>query len=355
MHIAVDIREALRTCRTGKGVWVFGLIQELLTRDITIMFLTDTPVPASWKSGRSQELLITGRGLMWHIRAAAALKNIADLDAYLSTVSYIIPAIFGKKIPCVTVIHDLIAFRNEPHDRKAVWIERLTLGFALQKSKKILTISESTKHDLLARYPALDSRKVTTVFAGPLREDAPANHPTGNFILCAATLCPRKNQKRLIQAFAALPEIIRSHTELILIGGRGWHDQDIIDLVLKTPGVIWKNYVDDREYEELLNTCTIFALPSLYEGFGMPILDAMQRGIPVLTSDRGSLKEVAGEAALIVDPDDTTSIAQGLQTLLTERNLQETLRKKGPLQAKKFTWKRTADLIISSLNQLRSH
>ncbi len=114
----------------------------------------------------------------------------------------------------------------------------------------------------------------------------------------------------------------------------------------QTPGVEWRGYVNASGYESLLHTCTAFALPSLYEGFGMQILDAMQRGIPILTSNRGSLREVAEGAALIVDPDDVASIAKGLERLLREAGLRADLSEKARQRAELYSWRRTVDLFL---------
>ena len=123
-------------------------------------------------------------------------------------------------------------------------------------------------------------------------------------------------------------------------------------LAAKTPGVDWKDFVDDAEYEHLLSTCAVFALPSLYEGFGMQILDAMQRGIPVLTSDRGSLPEVAGTGAVLVNPEDVSSIARGLERLLTDTNVCSNLRLRGKERAAMFSWKRTVDVFVGILERV---
>jgi glycosyltransferase involved in cell wall biosynthesis len=262
-----------------------------------------------------------------------------------------VPALIGKKKSVITIVHDLIAFQNEPHDRKATFIERLTLHRAARVSEGVCTVSESTKKDLLKKYPDLSSQSVTPIFAGPVTTDSPENHPDHITILCIATLCPRKNQLRLIQAFAALPDDLRKKSRVILVGKRGWDDDAILALMASTPGVEWKNYIPDAECEALLHSATVFAFPSLYEGFGMPILDAFRHGIPVLTSDRGSLKEVAGDAAFLVDPEDTEALSQGLETLLRDAALRLNLSEKGKKQAETFSWKRTVDLFLQSVHR----
>lgn len=344
-RIAVDVREACRQCPTGKGRWTAGFVTELLRRKASLLLVTDTDEPDRWKG--AEKLVIPGKGLQWHLRAAAALRT-ADIDAYISTVSYIVPSLI-RHPPVFTVVHDLIAFRDETHDKRAAMIERLTLGRAVRNSRCLLTISDSTRADLRARYPSLPEEKVKAIFAGPTSEPSLQRTSDGKTILCVGTLCPRKNQLRLIKAYASLPEDVRGDAKLRLIGGRGWGDEEIIRAANSTPGVTWTGYASDSEWERLLATCHCFALPSLYEGFGLPVLDAMLRGVPTLTSARGSLAEVAGSAAIVVEPEDEASIAHGLKQLLTDGNLRERLAKEGPEQAKMFTWQRTCELFLRTL------
>lgn len=138
-------------------------------------------------------------------------------------------------------------------------------------------------------------------------------------------------------------------TQLILAGGRGWHDDDIVKKACETPGVRWLGHVSGEKYRELLESATIFALPSLYEGFGLPVLDAMKAGVPVVISDRGSLREVAGDAAVYIDPEDVDSIAKGLSRLLNDEQLRSELWKKGHTQATKFSWERTVDIFLKAI------
>jgi glycosyltransferase involved in cell wall biosynthesis len=347
MHIAIDVREACRLKRTGKGQWSYGFASELLRREIPLTFFTDRPLLTQWKPGRFGVKLLAP-GLKWHLRALRELRR-SHSGLYISPTSYLIPALLGRRIPCIPIIHDLIAFRKEPHEVRARFIERCTLGRVVRISPLLCTVSETTKHDLLERYPFLQPERIVPIYAGPQDEATEPHEHDGNTILCVGTLCPRKNQERLIRAYASLPSDLQTKFSLTLIGGRGWQDRGILKLLQKTPGVIWKGFVTDEEYRSLLHRCTIFALPSLYEGFGMPVLDALQRGIPVLLSDRGSLHEVAGSAAMYVDPEDISSIRSGLQKLLTDRGLSDALGKRGPEEAKRFSWARTVDLFLAAL------
>ena len=348
MNIAIDVREALKPKITGKGTWVRGCVNELIKRDHEFTLLSSTDVPEVWKKPNVTVVMLP-HGARWHFKAASFLKKHKP-DLYLSPTSFIVPSLLGKRVPYAQVIHDLIAFRREPHDWKATIIEQMLIKRTLKNAMLIYCTSKTTKKDLMTRFPGIPARKIFVVYAGPLQTTVKPNKPDTKTILCVGTLCPRKNQLRLIYAYKKLPIKLRKKYSLILIGGHGWHDQEIIKLAEKTEGVEWKRYMPDIDYLHNLSTCTAFAFPSLYEGFGLQVLDALQRGIPVLTSDRGSLSEVAGPAALLKDPEDENAIAEGLITLLTDKNLQDKFRKLGPIQARKFSWKKTVDLILEGIS-----
>lgn len=347
--IVVDVREACRPARTGKGAWTHGLLTELLRRPLAFMLVTDAPLPDEIVRVLRPEhevRLLGVRGLAWHRRVARMLRSLPGA-AYLSTSSYIVPAFGPAAVRYCTVVHDLIAFRGEPHDRRATVIERLLLGRALRRSSAVLALSGATERDLRGRFPGLRA-PVTVVGAGPTATDA-RWQPPGAQVLCLATLCPRKNQRRLIAAHASLPEELRARHPLVLAGGRGWHDEDIVAAAAATPHVSWRGYVDAAEASRLLSTAAVFAFPSLYEGFGLPVLDALRAGVPVLTSGGGSLAEVAGDAALCVDPESVESIRDGLRRLLERELERRALGARGPAQAAPHTWARTADRVVGAL------
>ncbi len=346
--LIIDAREAMLAKRTGKGQWTRGLISALLQRGANyriclLAYADDASVPPEWQKLGVLVQGISARGIRWQLRAAWYVWQQRP-RIYLSPISYIIPACLGWLIPCVTVVHDLIAFRGEPHDVRATRIERWTLPAAVRFSRSLLAISAQTKQDLLAKFTHLSPDRVTTVYAGPMRQFT-VGDADNLYILSVGTLCPRKNQKRLVQAYAKLPAELRAKHALILAGAPGWEYQDTVELVKKTPGAEWRGYIQDSEYFELLRHAYVFALPSLYEGFGLQVLDSLQVGIPTLTSRAGSLAEVAGPAAFFVDPLSVEAIASALLRLLTDAELRQQLRAQGPIQAAKFSWDRTAGLV----------
>lgn len=347
MHIAVDVREACGEAPTGKGRWTLGFVTELLQRPGNrVTLLTDTELPEAWKGA---DAVAFPPGLSWHIRAGNWAKK--EWPLYFSPTSFIVPAFGLSRLKTVPVVHDLIAFTDEPHDRRARVIERWTLPRALKHAAAVLTVSETTSNELLHRFPVLRSDHVTTVYAGPTSDPLPRAEDPVPTIVCVGTLCPRKNQLRLIRAFASLPPMLRGDARLIIAGGRGWEDDAIVEAAQKTAGVEWKGYMPDSEWRPLLASASVLAFPSLHEGFGLPIVDAFRQGVPVLTSDRGSMKEVAGDAALLVDPNDTDNITKGLAVLLTDQKTRAECIERGHARANLFTWKRAVDAALPAFER----
>ncbi|MFH0770651.1 MAG: glycosyltransferase family 1 protein [Candidatus Peregrinibacteria bacterium] len=349
MHFAIDVREACHQSRTGKGQWTYGFITALLKRSLPVTLFSDSPLPPAWILPHVSHVLFPP-GILWHVRVARLMRQTMEHSLYISPTSFIVPFLLRSRVRTVVVIHDLIALRSDPHQLRATVIERLLLRTVLRNAYRICTVSRSTAHDLLQRFPQTDASRIHSIFAGFRERNNATKRNPESFILSVGTLCPRKNQLSLIRAYASLPGEVRLRHALVLAGGRGWKDAPIIRAARRTTGVLWKGYVTDDEYDRLLSTCLFFAHPSHDEGFGMQVLDALTMGVPVLTSERGSLREVAGEAALYTDPDDVHAIAQGLEILLRDADLRTRLSEEGPRRAAGFSWDRTVDLFLAAVH-----
>ncbi len=341
MRIWIDVREACRPRKTGKGQWTLRCVTELLRHaEVKATLLADSEVPSEWKSlpGLLETKVLPQRGLWWHIAVwRLLLRERHAIDAYVSPTSFIVPYLIGRSVPVVPVVHDLIAFKNEPHDSKATLIERLTLPRALRTALSVCCVSEATAVLVHAKF-----RGVTRTFvagAGPTVGERDAWTGSGDFVLSIGTLCPRKNQKRLIQAYASL----RPLAKLVLVGGRGWEDDEIVRLAAETTGVEWKGFQSTEACAELLRTCKAFAWVSEEEGFGLPVLDALRVGAPVLASDIPTNREVAGDAATYCDPLDAASIAKGLTAVLERGDF---FRVAGLARADAFSWEKVAAQIV---------
>ena len=356
MRIAIDIREACKSKPTGKGIWTRGCVSELLKhKQNTYILLTHSQhVPNEWKEYENVEIHSLPEGILWHIHAARHLL-LHKPDMYLSTTSFIVPWLIQRSVPYTLITHDLIAFLKEPHNRKAKCIERLLLGSVVKKARAICCISEHTKKDLCSRFPKISEDAVSVIHAGCTFTDVDANAGKQKTIFYISTLCPRKNQLRLMEAYAKLPSGLREEYTLVLAGGRGWGDKEIVDVAKHTPGVEWIGYISDDEYRKYLESCCVFAYPSLYEGLGIPVLDALQHGIPVLTSKGSSMEEIVGSAAVLTDPKHIGKISEDLEMLLSDTTLRATLAEKGKQRSVEFSWEKTANLLLESIEKaLRS-
>jgi alpha-1,3-rhamnosyl/mannosyltransferase len=172
-----------------------------------------------------------------------------------------------------------------------------------------------------------------------------------HYLVSVATLEPRKNLLGLIKAYSQLPEDYRNAYPLVLVGGKGWHTGEITTALAKLPErqLVRLGYVSQADLPKIISAASVMAYPSFYEGFGMPVLEAMAAGTPVLTSDCSSMPEVSGGAAVLIDPTECDSIAEGLRNLLDCAALRERCREKGLLNATRYSWQQSSERLIGAL------
>jgi len=188
-------------------------------------------------------------------------------------------------------------------------------------------------------------------------ESLEANQPRGvkdlepdRFWLAVGTLEPRKNLRRLLKSFADYADQTETAYPLALAGGKGWLEEDLVDYICKlglSDRVHILGYVSDSELIWLYRNCFCFVYPSLYEGFGLPVLEAMGQGAPVITSSTTSLPEVAGDAAHLIDPLDTNGLTEAFKRLSSDKGYREGLRKKSLMQAKRFSWNKSSSDVLN--------
>jgi glycosyltransferase involved in cell wall biosynthesis len=257
--------------------------------------------------------------------------------------------------PAAVFVHDL-AFKLRPNE--VPWQQRAyfgaLLGPSLRGAAAVLVPSEATRRDLMDCYriAGLDSR-VTMVPEGVSPDVAVAPLPPGldrGFILAVGTVEPRKNYPRLLEAYRRLrresvPIIIGDRPgvpQLVIAGRPGWAYGDTLERIKAEPGVRYLGHVDDATLSALYESASMLAFPSLYEGFGLPLLEAMAHGVPAVVGEAGALPELGDGAVVLVDPEDVASIAAGLERLLADASLRQTLGAAGRLRAADFTWERAA-------------
>jgi glycosyltransferase involved in cell wall biosynthesis len=271
--------------------------------------------------------------------------------------------------PAAVVVNDL-AFRLRPAE--VPWQQRAyfgtVLGPALRQAAAVVVPTETTRRDLLAAYPVAGLDERVTVIPYGFRAPASAGSlPDGvqpGFILAVGTIEPRKNYPRLLAAYrrlrskpGAIPTVIGPRAgvpQLVIAGRPGWAYGDTLDRINAEPGVRYLGHVDEPTLAALYENASVLALPSLYEGFGLPLLEAMARGVPAVIGKSGALPELAGGTAVEVDPEDVDAIAGALEKLLSDGALRKKLGEAGKQRAAAFTWDRAAAETVEVLRKIAS-
>jgi glycosyltransferase involved in cell wall biosynthesis len=279
-----------------------------------------------------------------------------------STAYTIFPYRHSRKV--LTIFDVTFAKYPQYTDRVAAYYN-IQVRKCLQWTDLILTISESAKRDIV-EFLQVDPQKVwVTPLASryshltPVPNPTPTTHPWLQnqipYLLFVSTIEPRKNIITLIAAFNHLKTRDRLPHHLVLVGKKGWKYEPIFAAIAESP---WRdtihhlNYLNDADLPQFYRQADLFVYPSHYEGFGLPVLEAMTLGAPVVTSNTSSLPEVAGNAALLVDPGDPMQLADAILKVVSDRDLRSTLIVKGKHQAAQFSWQRTAELTLEAYRSL---
>lgn len=281
---------------------------------------------------------------------------LGNVDIVHST-TFCAPRFHRRRRRLVVTIYDL-SFVTHPESHLPANVEHCLRGtkLAIDRADALIAISEATRRDLIDEMGAPPERIVVTPLAsdprlrrvsdpGRLAAVRRRYELPERFILFLGAMEPRKNLLRLIEAFAALRPALRRETVLVVAGAHGWLNDSVRERVGKlglAESVRFPGYIAGDDVAALYSLATVFAYPSLWEGFGLPVLEAMACGTPVLTSDVSALPEVAGDAALFVPPTDVEAIADGLTRLLGDAALRADLGARGLRRAAAFSWERCA-------------
>ena len=380
MKIGIDIRSAGGQ-KAGKGWFTFNIARGLLKIDHHNEYIlyTDGGV-AGFEEFKNVEMrIVTSRGLFWH-RAVSRDVVESGLDYFIAPSSYIVPSMLpaSTKVGApkvILVVHDLVAFLFKTHQKKAALIERLTLKKALKKAYKVTADSENTAKDLHKFFEIEDS-KILIVPCAASDEYFPIekNEGTGaelasfmaktglpeKFFFAVGTIEPRKNYETLIQAFTMIHEKYPDQN-LVIVGGEGWGRVEIEKMIRENylqKHVHLLGYLTNKTINKLYNLAQALVFPSFYEGFGLPPLEAMKAGCPVLVSDTSSVPEVVGDAGLYFDPTSPSEIASAMEKIVLDNDgrgggagLRVDLINKGRIQAQKFNWEESASKILDLIVQ----
>jgi glycosyltransferase involved in cell wall biosynthesis len=318
--------------------------------------LTQGIEPATWKTPPFDVANPAAR-ILWE-QSGMAIQARRDQLELFHGLAFVVPPIWRG--PSVVTIHDLAFLKLAGHapGRRVAYLSKMTKS-SVERANRVITVSAQTKQDVIEIY-GVDADLVDVTPLGvsegltPLSPDERAAFRAKQglerpAILFLGTLEPRKNLPMLLNAFDRIATT--TDAELILAGAQGWLSDE---LTAALAGVIHRErvrltgFIPESELRQWLGSVDLFAFPSRYEGFGMPPLEAMACGTPVVASNVSSLPEVLGEAALLVDPDDDEAIADAMLRVLEDAALAADLRARGIAQAARFTWSETARLTRES-------
>jgi glycosyltransferase involved in cell wall biosynthesis len=373
MKIGIDGNEANIRDRVGSGMYSYQLLKHLYELDTWneyTIYLKNPPVFDMPLERKNWRYIVFGPQKFW-TQFALPLKLYTQrekLDLFFTPGHY---APRFSPFPTVVAVMDLSYFKFPEYFKKSDLLQlKSWTEYSVKKASHIITISESTKSDIV-KYYGVPSNTVTVTYLGydtetfkPVEDQNQIKKVLDKYgfkqpyILYLGTLQPRKNIVRLIQAFKDLvtdPEYARLGLKLVIVGKKGWLFEEIFTEVkrLKMEDVVvFTGYIQDEEKAAILSGAMLYTLPSLYEGFGIPVLEAMACGTPVVVSQISSLPEVVGEYGVLVDPYDVKSISSGLKLLVKDDDLRNRMRNNGLRWVKKFDWMNCARITLGVLESL---
>ncbi len=287
-----------------------------------------------------------------HFLVAAFLRR-AKLDVFHSPIPHL-PLSYGE--PSVVTVHDVAIYKYpDLFPKGQQFSTKVVVPQIIKRAHKIIAVSKTTKNDLRELF-GVPEDSITVIYNGLdprfFQETAPEEIAQMRktfsiqkpYILFLSTLEPRKNVERLIDAYTKVRD--RGHdVQLVLAGKEGWGVEKIYDRAARSPhkkDILFTGYVESDLIRPLFAGAEVFVSPSIYEGFGMPVTEALAQGVPVVTSRFGSLPEVVGQAAELVDPYSVTDIRDAIDRILSDPALRARLKAAGQLQARKYAWDRCA-------------
>lgn len=385
MLIGIDGNEANVEKRVGIGEYAFELLKQFANSKFPIpnfqfqIYLKNEPLEDLPKETENWKYRVLKPGKLW-------TQWRLPLDLYINKPRpdvFFSPSHYAPRfspVPTVISIMDLsyLYFPQMFKDSDLLQLRNWT-AYSVKNAKKVLTISKSSKNDIIKSY-GKSSDKVIVVHLGvkqsvslepkiyAMSELRTKYKISDNYVLFVGTLQPRKNIERLIEAFSLIvsndtrinsnkldKNLSNSGMELVIVGKRGWLYEEILAAPKKfeiEKKVKFLENVDNEELAILYKHAKCFVLPSLYEGFGLPVLEAMQNNCPVIASNVSSLPEAGGGACLYVDPEDPSDIADKILRLVTDEKLRHVLIEKGKKQVKKFSWEKTARETLKVLEEV---
>ena len=372
MIIAVNTRFLLVDYLEGYGNFIYETFRRITEQhpEHEFIFIFDRPYDKRFLFSNNIKTVVTGPAarhpLLWKlwydIKVPAVLKKY-KADVFVSCDGF---CSLGTKVPQCLVVHDL-AFLHYPSAIKKshlLFYKRYTPKF-LGKAISIATVSEFSKKDIIAQY-GTDAKKINVVYNGvkeifnPINNEAKATiknkYTDGKeYFIYAGSIHPRKNLITLLKAFSVFKKRQQTNMKLVLAGRLAWQyesfEKDLKSYKYRND-VVLTGYVEDAVLADIIGAAYAQVYPSLFEGFGVPVLEAMRCDVPVITSADSAMQEIAKDAALYADANSHTDIANKMMLLYKDENLRKELILKGRQIVKQYSWDKTATLLWQSIEKV---
>lgn len=369
MIIAINTRFLFSDYLEGFGNFIFETSHRLAKQypEHQFIFIFDRPFDQRFVSSSNITPVIAGPAarhpILWKYwydyKIPAVLKKY-KADVFVSADGF---CSLRTKVPQCLVVHDLAFLHYPTHLRRShlSFYKKYTPKF-LKKAASIATVSEFSKKDIIDQYK-IDPEKINVVYNGvkeifkPLPEgvrEEMRNKYTGGkeYFLYTGSVHPRKNLMNLIKAFSMFKKRQKSSFKLLIAGRLAWKYESFVESLKSykyRDDVVMTGYVDDEELAKITASAWAMVYPSLLEGFGVPVVEAMNCKVPVITSAASAMEEIAGDAALYTDPNSVEDIADKMMRIYKDETLRNELIKKGEETGRRYTWERTAGLMWQSI------
>jgi len=350
MHIVVDAR---MIDASGIGVYLVNILTEL-GNSFQVTLLGNRVKLAKFKFTAE---IIEFDVPIYTINEQVSLRNLIPACDLFWSPHYNIPLLPIKAKKRVVTIHDVfhLAYSEQLSFSQRIY-SKIVINAAVRLSDMIITVSNFSKNELKL-YTGVESSKVNVISNGVKSSTAPKDFElTGekygifkNYILFVGNVKPHKNLKNLLAAYLLLDSSIQERYKIVIVGKKDGFitgDAKLFDWIEQNSGlknnIIFTGFVADADMDTLYHNASLFVFPSIYEGFGLPPIEAMSNGCPVIVSDRSCMPEICGDAAIYFNPFDEKQISEKMTDVLTSESLQNNLRERGKFITEKYNWKTSA-------------
>jgi glycosyltransferase involved in cell wall biosynthesis len=373
MKIAVNTRFLLNEYLEGYGYFIYEVLRRMVKDhpEHEFLFIFDRPFDKRFVFAPNVKAIVAGpparHPVLWKwwydIQIPRLLKK-HKADIFLSCDGF---CSLTTRVPQCLVVHDLAFIHYPTFIRKShlLFYKHFTPKF-LEKANSIATVSAFSKNDIMARYK-INEERITVVYSGakeifhpvdPAIQEQTRNKYTAgrNYFVYAGAIHPRKNLMQLLKAFSVFKKRQKSDWKLVIAGRFAWkyeHFKESLKTYKYRDDVVLTGYIEEQELVNIIGSAYALVYPSLFEGFGVPVAEAMCCHIPVVTSINSSMQEIADDAALFANPTDHTDIAEKMMLLYKDESLRNRLIQKGIERAKEFSWDKTAELLWQALMKSR--